>query len=90
MTEEGERQDYYRAIDTKRRATQCMACSRAIILEQGRPNTEVTFLRCAAEPLGPSFLLCFECACRALAALDGMSYEQIVEDHQNLFRESPG
>jgi hypothetical protein len=37
-------------------------------------------LRCFAEPNGPAFWLCDECASNAFLALDHMSYEQMIED----------
>lgn len=62
------------------RATQCRGCSKTLIYGQERENSETTFLRCFAEPIGPSFLLCTACAKQALAAIDDMSYEQTLED----------
>jgi hypothetical protein len=74
---------YYRDLNASKRATQCRGCSRNIILATDDliRTTDITFLRCFAEPIGPSFLLCTECAKQALAALDDMSYEQTLEDH---------
>lgn len=75
--------DTYREIEASKRATQCRGCSRNIILATDDliRTTETSFLRCFAEPIGPSFLLCAECAKQALTALDDMSYEQTIEDH---------
>lgn len=68
---------------------QCQACS-VVIFTRRRGSSlpwrsvkpESHPLHCKADPTGPRFLLCQECAAKALEACNHVSYEQLIEDRE--------
>jgi len=73
---------------------QCHACS-VVIFTRRRFSSlpwraispDAHPLHCNADPIGPTFLLCQECAAKALEACDHVSYEQLIEDRETQLSE---
>jgi len=73
---------------------QCHACS-VVIFTRPRGSDDpwravspdAHPLHCKADPIGPTFLLCQECAAKALKACDHVSYEQMIEDRETQLSE---